>query len=61
MNKYIFKVGYFEPRQKCTVKAKDKQESFSKCRSVMDRRYEKSDREPPVGWDLEIIEEIEDV
>ena len=56
MNKYKFLIGIFEPRQKCTVLAEDLDDAKLKVRSEMDRRYEKSGREAPVGWDLQLSE-----
>ena len=56
MKKYVLKVGYFEPRRKCTVRAKDEEEAFMKCRTEMDRRHDKAGTEPPVGYDMEIVE-----
>jgi hypothetical protein len=35
-----------------TVRALDEAEARRRARIELDRRYEKADREPPVGWDL---------
>lgn len=39
-----------------TVKANSYVQAVNRAREEMDRRYEKADREPPVGWDLTLLE-----
>ena len=41
--------------QTVTVKAKNFDDAVKKARGVMDRRYEKADKEPPVGWTLTLV------
>jgi hypothetical protein len=38
-----------------TVKAKNFTEALDKAKAVMERRYEKRDLEPPVGWTLTLV------
>lgn len=51
MNSYKFKYAYWNGAT-VTVRAKTQEEAQLKARDEMDRRYEKADREPPVGWTL---------
>lgn len=41
--------------QTVTVKAKTFENAVDKARGVMDRRYEKQGKEPPVGWTLTLV------
>lgn len=41
--------------QTVTVMAKSFSDACLKARGVMDRRYEKADKEPPVGWTLTLV------
>ena len=52
--KYQFQVGLGLP-QSCTVYAKSYEEAKTKCATVMDRRYEKSGKEPPVTYDIFLL------
>jgi len=56
MNKYVVKVGYFEPRRQVTVEAKSEDDAFIKASYEADRRCIKRGNEPPVAWDMEIIQ-----
>ena len=51
-----FKLAYGAAKsQTVTVKAKHFDDAVQKARVVMDRRYEKADKEPPVGWTLTLV------
>ena len=52
---YKYLVGIHNKRS-CTVRASDIDESRIKVIKEMDRRHLKSGTEPPVGYDLELIE-----
>lgn len=56
--RYIFRVGALEPFRKVTVRAKDREQAFAQARRKMDRRVEEAGGEPPVGWDLSLVEEM---
>lgn len=54
MNKYKFSYGYHSTMT-VTVKARFYDQAIDKACVELDRRYAKADREPPVGWTLELI------
>ena len=45
-------------KQTVTVKAKSFDSAVEKARALMDRRYAKLDREPPVGWTLTMVKVV---
>lgn len=56
MRKYVFRVGYFEPTRRCSVRARTLDEAFNKCSTESDRRCMKRGSEPPVAWDMALLE-----
>jgi hypothetical protein len=54
MNKYTFKYAYWKTAT-VTVRAINEQRARLKACDTMDKRYEKLNKEPPVGWTLELL------
>jgi hypothetical protein len=54
MNKYTFKYAYWKTAT-VTVRAINEQQARLKACDTMDKRYEKRNEEPPVGWTLELV------
>lgn len=52
--KYTFAVGINQIRR-VTVRAATLADADLKARAELDRRCDKSGQEPPVGWDLRLI------
>lgn len=54
MLKYKFRYSTW-PGATVTVTGNHYHDAFAKACSALDRRYEKADLEPPVGWTLELL------
>ena len=54
MARYTFQYAYWK-NATVTVRAKDEEHARLKAYETMDKRYEKANREPPVGWTLALI------
>jgi hypothetical protein len=54
MKRYTFKYGHWA-RATVTVHAKNEGSARRKARDMMDKRYERLGKEPPVAWTLDLI------
>ena len=54
MKRYTFMYGHWD-RATVTVYAKDEDSAMMKARDMMDNRYERLGKEPPVAWTLDLI------
>jgi hypothetical protein len=54
MKRYTFQYAYWKTAT-VTVLATDEEQARLKAYDTMDRRYERSGKEPPVGWTLDLL------
>jgi len=55
-HRYTFAVGLFSPRKTVTVHAGSLSDARSLARYELDRRAERKNEEPPVGWTIVLID-----